>query len=428
MNSHRSILIITIIGMLLIPAMMAAENKVPRDGTVYTGEADLDVSDCAVRNGDEIAWWDSGNPQGTPTARARVDDVRKFTVDPDTFKGHTGTWFGLVSKKPVFTVEEPFLQVELVENGIDREPSVIKRGSLVSFKIATSLAGLSKRAGSSGALVSLNLTGPNDTVFHTLSSAQGSDFNLDSVYVWSTPYDTGVVWDTKDKKKFPDGEYTLSASTNVNRIDEIYHESGITYTEKQTYTISDKETKATPTETEKPSSKSKTAKGELSAEGTVTPTETDEKSSTKSSKKKVTDEPTDEPTDKPTAEPTSSSKSSKKKVTDEPTDEPTDKPTVEPTSSSKSSKQKVTEEPTEVPTDVPTDTVTETPTDTPTDMVTETPTEEPTGRITASPTHNLPHPPRAAASPTPAKGSPLNPGVMLAALGLGAVVAISRRR
>ncbi|MFH0967872.1 MAG: DUF3821 domain-containing protein, partial [Methanobacteriota archaeon] len=85
---HRFIIIsIILTGLLLIPAALAGENKIPRDGTVYVGEADLDLSDCNVRNGDEIAWWDSGNPQGTPTARARISDVRKFTVDPATFNG-----------------------------------------------------------------------------------------------------------------------------------------------------------------------------------------------------------------------------------------------------------------------------------------------------------------------------------------------------
>ncbi|PKL59348.1 MAG: hypothetical protein CVV33_08310, partial [Methanomicrobiales archaeon HGW-Methanomicrobiales-4] len=274
---HRFIIIsIILTGLLLVPAALAGESKVPRDGTVYVGEADLDLSDCSIRNGDEIAWWESGNPQGTPTARAQISDVRKFTIDPDTFRGHTGTWYGLIGKKSAFKVEEPFLQVDLMENGIDTEPDSIKRGNLVSFKISTNLADLSQRPGSSGAIVTLNLTGPNETIYHTLTSTRTEEFNLEKVYVYTTPYDTGAVWDTADAKKFPDGEYTLSAITNVNRINEINPESGATYTEKRTYTLGKTEVKPGKTDIEKTEKTTSTKKSELSAESTetVTPTET----------------------------------------------------------------------------------------------------------------------------------------------------------
>ena len=426
MNSHIRIILVVIIGMFLIPAILADDNKVPRDGTVYVGEADLDLTNCGVRTGDELAWYSSGNPQGTPQARALVTDAVRFTVDPDDFKGHTGTWYELKGKKSVFKVEEPFLQINLVENGIDRESSAIKRGNLVSFTISTNLAGISKRPGSSGALITLNLTGPNGTEFHSLSTPTGDQFNLDSVYVGTTPYDTGAVWDTANKKKFPDGEYTISASTKVNRIDEIYSGSGITYTDKQYYTLGDKEVKPTPTVTEKPSTKSKTKKGDLSAEEeTGTPTVTPTETSSKSSKKvKSSEEPTDEPTVTPTE---TSSKSSKKvKSSEEPTDEPTVTPTE--TSSKSSKKVKSTEEPTEEPTVTPTEEITLVPT---TIEETPTPTDEPTQKITPSPTRKpLPHPPKELPQPsaTPTKASPGNPSIMILALICGSLAVMNRRR
>ena len=444
---HRIGIIFTILtGLLLVPAVLGTDNIVPRDGTVYIGEADLDLSNCNVHTGDEIAWWESGNPQGTPTARGRIEDVRRFTVDPETFKGHAGAWYGLINKKLVFNVEEPFLQLDINENGMDTQPDSIKRGNLVSFKISTNLAGLSKRAGSSGATVTINMSGPNETEYHTLTSTRTNEFNLDKVYVYTTPYDTGAVWDTSDAEKFPDGDYTFSASTNVNRINEILPESGISYTDKRTYKLGKTEVKPTTEETEKPV-KSSSKKDELSAESTkeATPTETpdDEEKTVKKSVKseKVTDEETTEPT----PEETSSAKKYKKASE---TGEPTDTPTPEETSSTKKYKKaSETGEPTDTPTPEETSstknkkikstvssnaTTTIEETETPTPRITEIPTtepttEEPTAVITPHATKTpYPRPPGPGASPT--KASPLPVGIIVASLAAGAALIHARRR
>jgi len=409
---------IILIGLLLVPAALAADNKVPHGGTVYVGEADLDVSSCDVHTGDEIAWWDSGNAQGTPTARSRVTDVQHFNVDTDTFKGHTGQWYALITKKPVFTVEDPTLEVALVENGMDTDPDTIKRGNLVSFKIATNLAGISQRAGSSGAPVSINLTGPNDTVFHTITSSQTGDFNLDKVYVYASPYDTGAVWDTSDAKKFPDGEYTISAVTNVNKINENNPDSGATVTEEKTYTIS------------KTGVKGKDKSGDVKAESVTT-----EKKAAKKAAN-VSEEPTEKITSEPTPEETSSKSSKSKKSVDEsetPTEKPTKKVTSEPTSEGKSNKTKKltadelekqenltaqkTQKPTREPTEVQTSVVTPIPT--------KEVTDEPTPVITPHPKKTYAHPPTPSATATQA--SPLPIGVLCAALGAAALLIGSKR-
>jgi hypothetical protein len=395
---------ILIIGMLLVPAILAAENKVPRDGTIYVGEANLDISDCAVRNGDEIAWWMSGNPEGTPTARARVDDVRQFTVDPETFRGHAGTWFTLIGKKSVFTVEEPFFMAELIENGIDHVPEAIKRGNLVSFKISTNLAGISQRPGSPGAIVSLNLTGPNETVYNTLSSSRTNDFNLDTVYVYTSPYDTGVVWDTTDEKKFPDGEYTISAITNVNQIYDNNPELGATYTEKITYTLGKTEVKPTPTETEKPDTKNSDSED---SEASENDNEDDEKSDSGSDKEdNVKDED-------------NTSDQTKEKENDEVKKED-ENDTHDNTSS-----EQITFEAEETPE------VTETPEIIQTLQPTPEETPEPTPEITMRPSRTpYPRPPApgaGGASQTTA-ASPLSSFSIITALTTGAVLLIVQRR
>ncbi|MFH0968207.1 MAG: DUF3821 domain-containing protein, partial [Methanobacteriota archaeon] len=308
--------------------------------------------------------------------------------------------YGLIGKKSAFKVEDPFLKVDLMENGIDTEPDSIKRGNLVSFQISTNLAGLSQRPGSSGAIVTLNLTGPNETIYHTLTSTRTSEFNLDKIYVYTTPYDTGAVWDTADSKEFPDGEYTLSAITNVNQINENNPESGATYTEKRTYTLGKTEVKPGKTETIKPEKTSDSKKGELTAESTekITPTETPEEKTSK--KVKSTGEPTEEPTPEVSGEPTPEGKVGKK-VNATPT--PTETETVEMTT---------------IPTTQ--ETVESTP----------EPTEEPTQIITLKPTRTpLPRPPGSGSSPaaSPTKASPLPPVIVLAAIVMGLGIA-SRRR
>jgi hypothetical protein len=407
MTCRILILLILISCTFIIPGTLAGESKVPRDGTVYIGEAELDLSDCAIRNGDEIAWWESGNPQGTPAARARVADVRRFTVDPETFRGHTGMWYGLIGKKPAFKVEEPFLQADLVENGIDTQPDSIKRGNLVSFKISTNLAALSQRSGSSGALISLNLTGPNETEYHTLSSPHTNDFNLDAVYVYASPYDTGAVWDTSDEQKFPDGEYTFSAITNVNRINEVNPESGATYTEKKTYLLGKTEVK--------PSEKEEEEDAEDSNTNLTTSDESDAKDSDETE--------TTSPKKKTKSELEAEEAARLGRATSEPTPE---EPELNSTPDS-SQEERSAEDLEEDKTTEPTPDVTEEQTTIATPEPTAEITEEPTPEITLHPTRTpLPRPPGPGASPTK-QATPIHPALILGAMISGAIIAIVRR-
>ncbi|MDD1727999.1 MAG: DUF3821 domain-containing protein, partial [Methanospirillum sp.] len=396
---------------------------------VYVGETDLDVSECNVRTGDEIAWWESGNPQGTPTARAKITDTRHFTVDKETFSGHTGKWYELIGKKSVFSVEEPTLEIDLNENGIDTVPASIKRGNLVSFKISTNMAGLSQRAGSSGVPVTINMTGPNDTVYHTLKSTRTEEFNLDKVYAYTSPYDTGAVWDTSDEKKFPDGDYTISAITNINKINENNPDTGKTSTEKKTYTLGKSEIKPTETESEKSDKNSKDKGAKVSAEST-----TKEKKSVKGS-----ETPTEEPTEEITSEPTQEEKTSKSASTKEQkpvkgnktvSKEPTEEVTSEPTNEGKTNKTtkkvgKNTSNLTTEKTFKPTPEITEVQTTIATPEPTPEVTDEPTPVITPHPKKTYPHPPSASATPT--QTSPLPVGLIITAISAGILLFGSRR-
>ena len=278
MNYAGIILVITLFLTLIPGGVMANDAKIPREGTVFVGETDLDISECNIRTGDEIAFWTSGSPEGTPDARARVMDTRRFYVDPAIFSGKTGKWFELMTKREVFTVEDPWLQFEVVENGIDHEPEWIKRGNLVSFKIATNMYLISKRPGSAGVPVTISLTGPNSTEFTQLIAPMGT-FNLERVFVYYSPYDTGAVWETKEEKEYPDGEYTAWASCNVNQIGEKNPGETITTSLKTTFFLSkniEDMNKVAETEEEKENSEKSDEKEEKITEREVTQTITPE--------------------------------------------------------------------------------------------------------------------------------------------------------
>ena len=164
-------------------------------------------------------------------------DTRHFFVDPAFFSGKTGTWYGLISKKPVFKVEDPWIQLDVVEQGIDHEPEWIKKGNLVSFKISSNMYLLQERPGSAGVPVRINLTGPNETTFTTLQSPTGT-YNLEKIFVYYSPFDTGAVRETKDDDKYPEGEYTAWATILANDIAEKNSGDGVTTSLKTTFVLS----------------------------------------------------------------------------------------------------------------------------------------------------------------------------------------------
>ncbi len=270
------LLYLLLIVCLIVPAVSSVENIIPKEGTVFVGEEDLDLSYCNVRAGEEIAWWSSGNPAGVPDARAKIGDVRRFYVDPTLFSSHSGTWYTLSTKETVFKVEEPWIQLEVVENGLDYDLDWIKQGNLISFKISTNMYIISERSGAAGVPVSINLTGPNNTVLTSVDSPQG-EFNLNNIYVYYSPYDTGAAWETKDASKYPPGKWRAMAKINVNNIFENNEVAGSTYTDDVVFALA----------------KEKPVKGEEEKES-------DENNNTTEEEKEVTKTPTETKTPTPT--------------------------------------------------------------------------------------------------------------------------------
>ena len=222
---------------------------------VFVGESGLDLTRANVHTGTEIAWWAGGFSQDLPDARHIVMDSRNFFVDPDIFSGKVGAWYTLQQQKQVFDVIEPSLRLEIHESGSNRNDSWIKKGSLVSFTIHTSMAEMAQRAECLGTPIAIEMKGPDGKIYTTLGLAGSSPFNLANILVYYTPYETGVVWETK-LDDYPEGEYSFRAVAKANGLSENYPRNEMTTTEWKTITLSTtdpkKKVEVTPEPTPKP--------------------------------------------------------------------------------------------------------------------------------------------------------------------------------
>lgn len=204
---------------------------------VFVGESGLDLTRAGVRAGTEIAWWAGGFSQGLPDARYSVMDSNNFFVDPAIFSGKTGLWYTLQQSEQVFNLIEPSLRLEVNEAGLNYDETWIKKGNLVSFTIYTSMAEMAQRPECFGASITIEMKGPDDVIYAALGLSGETPFNLVDIPVYYTPYNTGVVWDTK-LDDYPEGEYSFRAVATVNGLSENYPKTDMTITEWQTFILS----------------------------------------------------------------------------------------------------------------------------------------------------------------------------------------------
>ena len=204
---------------------------------VFVGESGLDLTRAGVRAGTEIAWWAGGFSHSLPDVRYSVMDSSNFFVDPAIFSGKVGLWYTLQQSEQVFDLIEPSLRLEVNEAGINYDETWIQKGNLVSFKIYTSMAEMEKRTECFGASITIEMKGPDDAIYTTLGLSGSTPFNLVDIPVYYTPYDTGVVWDTK-LDDYPEGEYSFRAVATVNGLSDNYPMTDMTITEWQTFILS----------------------------------------------------------------------------------------------------------------------------------------------------------------------------------------------
>jgi len=229
----------------------AACNMPSSTDYVFVGESGLDLTRAGVRAGTDIAWWMGGVTENLPDARYTVIDSSHFFVDPDIFSGKIGAWYTLQQKRQVFDILEPSLRLEISESGLNYDESWIKKGNFVSFTIHTSMAEMAQRSGCPGTPITIEMKGPDGTIYTTLGLTGSAPFNLVDIPVYYTPYDTGVVWETK-RDEYPEGEYSFRAIATANSLSENYPMIGMTTTEWQTITLSTTDPKKRVEETLEP--------------------------------------------------------------------------------------------------------------------------------------------------------------------------------
>jgi hypothetical protein len=221
---------------------------------VFVGESGLDLTRAGVRAGTEIAWWAGGFSQGIPDARYNVMDSSNFFMDPAIFSGKIGLWYTLQQSEQVFNLIEPSLRLEVNEAGVNYDETWIKKGNLVSFTIYTSMAEMAQRTECFGASITIEMKGPDDAIYTTLGLLGSAPFNLVDIPVYYTPYDTGVIWDTK-LDDYPEGKYSFRAIATVNGLFENYPMTDMTMTEWQTFILSATDPKKKVEETAEPTPK-----------------------------------------------------------------------------------------------------------------------------------------------------------------------------
>lgn len=226
-----------LVGILFMVApMAAAENTIPMGGTVFVGEEGLDITATGATAGASLAWYGPGGQVShTPFAQVTIADPASFYVSPMTFGGKTGPWFLLPDNVVAFYLEEPSLEIRVVDysSGFVVSPAAtwVPKGDAAGFRIDTNLWVMANRPGTAGAPLRIRLDGPGSLTFSSLGG-----YSLEGVVVSSSPFETGPVWAT-GSGEYPIGNYTVYARCDANDMSDNYPAIGKAISEKVTFLL-----------------------------------------------------------------------------------------------------------------------------------------------------------------------------------------------
>ena len=207
------------LGMML---PVSADLATIRQGeTVFIGEEGLDITATGAGVNSQLVWF---GPKGTitsvPAATFTVGDPTGFYASAADFSGKTGPWFLEPSRSLAFYVQDPLLDLKVVDvsSGFTISPTVtwIPTGDVVGFRIETNLAEMSRRQGVSGAPITIRLSGPGGVMYSSVGS-----YSLQEISVGQSPFETGGVWIT-GSSEYARGDYTAWAECNANRMMDNY--------------------------------------------------------------------------------------------------------------------------------------------------------------------------------------------------------------
>lgn len=237
-TGRLSFTVLFLIGSILVVVvpLSAAENTIPMGGTVFVGEENLDITATGATQGVTLAWYGTGGQVShVPSAQVTVADPAAFYASPITFGGKTGPWFLLPDNTVAFYLEEPRLEIRVVDYSsafvVSPAASWIPKGDAVGFRIDTNLWVMANRAGTPGAPLKIRLNGPDSLVFSSLGG-----FSLENLVASSSPFETGPVWAT-GSAEYPIGEYTVYVRCDANGMSDNYPAAGKAISEKVSFLL-----------------------------------------------------------------------------------------------------------------------------------------------------------------------------------------------
>ena len=214
----RNVLILVLITLGLLffasPVSALGIKDIPAGGTVFIGEQGLDISGITGTAPVDIGWWASAAVINTASADSTINvpDPKNFYVP----SSHTGTWYLLPAKTPVFNVADPQLDIKVMDStvNVDVTDKWVPTDDELQFRIDTNLIPISQRGG--GNPITIKVQSPNGAVFTSLVNNGGTVTSIVDYQVTSTPKSTGTIWGTANRATYSPGTYTIWAESYVN--------------------------------------------------------------------------------------------------------------------------------------------------------------------------------------------------------------------
>lgn len=219
----------TVVGnVTVVPAATGNIKVVPASGSVYIGEAGLNLNTLAgVQNGDTLGWYQSGSniQTNSPDDTFVISDAMNVYIAPGT---KTGVWYNLKTKTPAFTVKDPSLAMKIFDatTGKDVTNKQAVAGSLLNFRIDSNLDAFTQR-GVAGAPVTIKVKDPSGNIYIALYDDLKHSNGLVSIPVSSSSFfvkgtgASGAMWDT-NYKDYKTGDYKVWVESNANGMKDNY--------------------------------------------------------------------------------------------------------------------------------------------------------------------------------------------------------------
>ncbi len=220
----------TVVSNVTIVAPNATGNikVVPASGSVYVGEAGLNLNTLAgIQNGDTLGWYQSGSniQTNSPDDTFVISDALNVYIAPGT---KTGVWYNLKTNTPAITVKDPSLAMKIfdVKTGKDVTNKQVVEGALLNFRIDSNLDAFTQR-GVTGAPVTIKVKDPSGNVYVALYNDLKQANGLVNIPVSSSSFfvkgtgTSGAMWDT-NYQDYKNGDYKIWVESNVNGMKDNY--------------------------------------------------------------------------------------------------------------------------------------------------------------------------------------------------------------